>query len=221
MSFVTTRPRRSAFLAAKAPLQASVMTGGSHGCPVPRSTRTSLPCSMTPRRRRARNCARAGKSGRRSRARQMRVSLFGLAFLLLAGAVRADGSGPLTWEDSVAEASRVNPTLVSSRLSVDASRTSYYSSFNGFLPSLTLSNSVSESSTLRKPSYSASASAAHLVQRSRTASIGPRPPPHSAEASRAASATCARRCGRHFPRCHANRAGDRACHRHPPPCSSL
>ncbi len=78
---------------------------------------------------------------------------------MLAGASRAAESGALSWEDSVAQAARANPTLASSRLSVDASRASYYSSFNGFLPSLSLSNSVSESNSSRQPSYSASASA--------------------------------------------------------------
>jgi outer membrane protein TolC len=89
----------------------------------------------------------------------MRISLGAAVLLLLAGAVRAEDNVPLTWEDSVAAASRVNPTLISSRLSVDASRALYYSSFNGFLPSLSLSNSVSESNTSRQPFYSASASA--------------------------------------------------------------
>jgi outer membrane protein TolC len=102
----------------------------------------------------------------------MRVKLFALSYLLLAGAARAVDVGALTWEDSVAEAARVNPAFVSSHLSVDASRTSYYSSFNAFMPSLTLSNSVSESGTLRKPSYSASASAGlTLFSVSQTASI--------------------------------------------------
>lgn len=89
----------------------------------------------------------------------MRASLAALAVLLLAGAARAADGAVLTWEDRVAEAARANPALASSRLSVDASRATYYSSFNGFLPSLTLSNSVSESNASRKPSYSASASA--------------------------------------------------------------
>ncbi|MEK7234504.1 MAG: TolC family protein [Elusimicrobiota bacterium] len=102
----------------------------------------------------------------------MRISLAALALVLLAGDVRAADVGALTWEDSVAEAARANATLVSSRLSVDASRTSYYSAFNGFLPSLILSNSVSESSSLRKPSYSASASAGlTLFSAEQTASI--------------------------------------------------
>lgn len=81
-----------------------------------------------------------------------------LPALLLAVAARAAGPA-LSWEDSAAEAARANPALASSRLSVDASRASYYSSFNAFLPSLSLSNSVSESNGSRKPSYSASASA--------------------------------------------------------------
>jgi len=79
-----------------------------------------------------------------------------LVLLLLAGIADAQ---TLTWEDSVAQAARANPTFASSRLSVDASRALYYSSFNGFLPSLSLSNSVSESNTARKPAWSASAAA--------------------------------------------------------------
>lgn len=59
----------------------------------------------------------------------------------------------------MAEAARANPALASSRLSVDANRALYYSSFNGFLPSLSLSNSVSESNTARQPAWSANASA--------------------------------------------------------------
>ena len=82
-----------------------------------------------------------------------------LALTLIAGSIRAADGGALTWQESVAEAARANPGLVSSRLSVDASRASYYSSFNGFLPSLSLSNSLSEANASRSPSYSASASA--------------------------------------------------------------
>ncbi|MEQ1920301.1 MAG: TolC family protein, partial [Elusimicrobiota bacterium] len=122
----------------------------------------------------------------------MRPSRALLAVLLLASAARAADPGPLTWEESVAEASRANPTLSSSRLSVDSSRASYYSSFNGFLPSLSLSNSVSESNTSRQPSYSASASAGlTLFSVSQAASIRSASAAlNSAEASlRAASAT--------------------------------
>lgn len=80
-----------------------------------------------------------------------------LALALLASVAGAEE--PLTWESAAAAAARANPTLASSRLSVDASRASYYSSFNGFLPSLSLSNSVSESNASRRPAYGASASA--------------------------------------------------------------
>lgn len=85
----------------------------------------------------------------------LRVSF---ALLLVLG-VPASAATTLTWEDSVAQASAANPGLNSSRLSVDSSRASYYSSFNGFLPSLSLSNGVSESNSSRQPAYSASASA--------------------------------------------------------------
>ena len=75
------------------------------------------------------------------------------------GAARAAEGGVLTWEDSVGETARANPTLASSRLSVDASRALYYASFNGFLPSLSLSNSLSESNMSPQPAWSATASA--------------------------------------------------------------
>jgi len=89
----------------------------------------------------------------------VRSKLFLLLLLWLPATARAADDAPLTWEDGVAEASRANPALASSHLSVDASRATYYSSFNGFLPALSLSNSVSESNTARKPAWSASASA--------------------------------------------------------------
>lgn len=103
----------------------------------------------------------------------MRNSLAVLALLAcFARGARAADPAALTWEDSVADAARVNPSLASSRLSVDASRALYYSSFNGFLPSLTLSNSVSESNTSRTPSYSATAAAGiTLFSAGRAASV--------------------------------------------------
>lgn len=90
----------------------------------------------------------------------MRANLLLAACLCLLPALAgAAEERVLTWEESVNEALNANPALASSRLSVDANRASYYSSFNGFLPSLSLSNSVSESNTSRQPAYSASASA--------------------------------------------------------------
>jgi len=89
----------------------------------------------------------------------LRSRLAAVLLLSLATGTRAADGGVLTWEDSVVEAARANPTLASSRLSVDANRASYYSSFNGFLPSLSLSNSVSQSNASRQSAYSASASA--------------------------------------------------------------
>ena len=120
----------------------------------------------------------------------MRASLAALV-LFLSGAARAADGATLTWDDGVAEALRANPTLAASRLSVDAGRAAYYSAFNAFLPTLTLSNGVSESNASRQPSYSASASAGLALFnagqaaaiRSASASL------HSAQASlRAASA---------------------------------
>jgi outer membrane protein TolC len=94
-----------------------------------------------------------------------------LGLSLCAGlAAAAEGMSPLppaapaarelTWEDCVAIAADKNPSLVSSRYAKQASRASYLKSFNGLLPSLSLSNSYSSSKgSDGRASYSASASA--------------------------------------------------------------
>lgn len=69
------------------------------------------------------------------------------------------GAAVVTWEDVAVSAAAHNPALASSRLSRDARRATYYSSYNRLMPSLTLANSVSESNASRDPSWSASASA--------------------------------------------------------------
>lgn len=56
-----------------------------------------------------------------------------------------EASRPLAWEDCVGIASRSNPDLASSRRALEAGRASYYGSFNGFLPRLSLSNSYNDS----------------------------------------------------------------------------
>lgn len=111
-----------------------------------------------------------------------------LLCLLAAAPARA---GVVTWEDIAAQAASENPSLSASRLTRDARRASYYSSWNSVLPKLTLSNGVSESNAARQPAYSASAAASltlfdlgsYSSIRSASASLG------SAEASlRGASA---------------------------------
>lgn len=87
----------------------------------------------------------------------MRLADAAALMLLLSGAARAEES--VTWPMCVEEAARANPDLSSSRLSVDARRASYYGSFNRFLPAVSLSNSVSESSSSRSPAWSAGANA--------------------------------------------------------------
>jgi len=52
---------------------------------------------------------------------------------------------PLTWNDCVELALRNNPDLVSSQKALEASKASYYGSYNGLMPQLTLSNSYSDS----------------------------------------------------------------------------
>ena len=94
-----------------------------------------------------------------------------LAAILAAVPVRG-AERVLTWEDAVRESSRANPSLASSRLAVDASRASYYGSFNNFLPTLSLSNSVSESNVSRTPAWGATGSASmSLFDMGRVASI--------------------------------------------------
>ena len=115
------------------------------------------------------------------------------AVLLAAGAASAE-TRALTWEECVAEAARANPSLASSKLSLDASRASYYGSWNGLLPQLSLSNSVSESNASRQPAWSASASASiSLFDMGRVASI------RSASASLSASQASLRRSGPEVP----------------------
>lgn len=72
----------------------------------------------------------------------------------------APAARELAWEDCVAIAAEKNPSLVSSRYAKGASRASYLKSFNGLLPTLSLSNSYSSSKGSEgRASYSAAASA--------------------------------------------------------------
>ena len=59
----------------------------------------------------------------------------------------APASKPLTWADCVALALRKNPDLASSFAAAEAQRAAYRGSFNGVMPSLTLSNGYSDSSS--------------------------------------------------------------------------
>lgn len=95
-----------------------------------------------------------------------------LSLVIAAGLAFPAEARALTWEECAAEASRANPGLASARLSMDAGRASYYGSWNGLLPQLSLSNSVSESNAARRPSWEASASASiRLFDMGRVASI--------------------------------------------------
>ncbi|MFA6030476.1 MAG: TolC family protein [Elusimicrobiota bacterium] len=65
---------------------------------------------------------------------------------LLAPSVRAaQASLALEWKDCVAAALRENPDLAASRRALEASRATYYGSYNGLLPQLSLSNSYGDS----------------------------------------------------------------------------
>lgn len=67
------------------------------------------------------------------------------ALCLLWGCRAVSFAEALTWEDCVAVAQRLNPELGASRFSREASRADYLGSYNGVLPSLSLSNSYSDS----------------------------------------------------------------------------
>jgi outer membrane protein TolC len=54
----------------------------------------------------------------------------------------------LTWDDCIALAARRSPTLVAADYAEKASKYSYYGSYDGALPSLTLSNSYSRNNTV-------------------------------------------------------------------------
>src|SRR6185436_10674432 len=71
----------------------------------------------------------------------------------------------LGWDDCVALALSRNPDLAASSLALQSSRYSYYGSFNGILPSLSLTNSYNDGSSSRSGSnkWEAQASASMNV----------------------------------------------------------
>ncbi|MFA6004261.1 MAG: TolC family protein [Elusimicrobiota bacterium] len=76
----------------------------------------------------------------------LRWRLLALALALSPAASRAEvGRSLLTWEDCVAIAGDNNPDLGASRRAQEAGQAAYKGSFNGLLPQLNLSNSLSES----------------------------------------------------------------------------
>ncbi len=80
----------------------------------------------------------------------------------------------LTWEDCVALAAIKNPALLSADYSSQSGHATYLSSFNGLLPSLTLSDGYSASITSQRgqPSYTATGSASmNLFNMGQVASI--------------------------------------------------
>src|SRR5262245_48018601 len=77
-----------------------------------------------------------------------------LIFLTLLGRSHAEQTQPpLSWTDCVAIAAKNNPDLTSSSYSLEAGRSSYYGSYNGFLPSVSLSNSYSDNEDFASDSY--------------------------------------------------------------------
>lgn len=73
-----------------------------------------------------------------------------IVFLALCTAVPARSAEPVrvvSWEDCVREARDRNPELLAARRSLESARASYKGSYNGLFPSLTVSNSYSETDT--------------------------------------------------------------------------
>lgn len=107
-------------------------------------------------------CAAAGLIFLAARPRGRRAAALalaaGLAMTVAPGAARAE-TKPLTWEDCVAAAADANPDLAASRFSLESSRASFYQSFNGLMPQVTLSNSLSEANAMPLNRWSAQASA--------------------------------------------------------------
>ncbi|MBI5622869.1 MAG: TolC family protein [Elusimicrobia bacterium] len=86
----------------------------------------------------------------------MRTLFAALCVLLPAAASGAEPA--MRWEECVSIALKSNPDLAASRLSRDAARAGYLGSYSALLPSLSLSNSVSESDGSRKQSWTAQGS---------------------------------------------------------------
>jgi outer membrane protein TolC len=99
---------------------------------------------------------------------------FGAAALLVLaadGAARA-AQKPLTWEQCAAVALEANPDLASSRFSLESTRASFYQSFNGVMPQIGLTNSLSEGRTMPVNRWSAQATATmNLLNASQIESI--------------------------------------------------
>jgi len=65
---------------------------------------------------------------------------------------------PLTWSDCVSIASHNNPDLAAAQNALEASRASYYGSYNGLYPQISLSNSYSGTNTPGSEIYQAGGS---------------------------------------------------------------
>lgn len=75
----------------------------------------------------------------------------------------------LNWQDCVALAALKNPALTSADYSLQSARASYYGSFNGLLPNLTLSNGYASSGV---PAYTSQyAASINLFNMTQVASI--------------------------------------------------
>lgn len=82
-----------------------------------------------------------------------------LAALLLSAAPALAATKAVTWDECVSLAAQANPDLAASRFTLEAGRASFYQSFNGLMPQVTLSNSLSEAAVMPANRWSAQAAA--------------------------------------------------------------
>ncbi|HEX4046642.1 MAG TPA: TolC family protein [Elusimicrobiota bacterium] len=94
------------------------------------------------------------------------------AVLLFAAPPLRAETKPLTWEQCEALAAQTNPDLAVSRFSLESSFASFYQSFNGVMPQVTLSNSLNEGNVMPVDRWTAQATASiNLINAAQIANI--------------------------------------------------
>ncbi|MDE2510881.1 MAG: TolC family protein [Elusimicrobia bacterium] len=91
------------------------------------------------------------------------MGLFSMLFVLIGALPAPAEATTVTWDGIVAEAAAANPDLSASRFSLEAARASYYQSFNGVMPQVTLSNTLSEANVAPVNRWSAQAAASMKI----------------------------------------------------------
>jgi outer membrane protein TolC len=95
-----------------------------------------------------------------------------LAVAAVAAVPARSESTVITWDDCVRAAAATNPEYSASRFSLEASRASFYQSFNGVMPQVSLSNSLTEGSVMPAYRWTAQATASiNLINAAQIANI--------------------------------------------------